>query len=183
MILVGASIGGAAAVDFALAYPHLVSKLILLGPQLFTDKPASSLMTSFPVAAAAGVELLRSHWLRRIAMNMAYRDKRFKSEDVLHIGRLHCYTEGWKQATMRFIMEEGYCLSRRIAELQCDVLVLWGEYDRVLPKGDMKKFQTAFGDEAVVVVKDSGHCPHVEQSQTVMEHISEFIKKKSEDSL
>lgn len=180
IVLVGASIGGAAAVDFALAYPHLVSKLILLGPQLFTDKPASSLMTSFPAAAAAGVELLRSRWLRRIAVNLAYRDERFKSEDVLHIGRLHCYTEGWKQAAMRFVMGEGYCLSRRIEELQCDVLILWGEHDRVLPKGDVKKFQAALGDEAVVIVQDSGHCPHVEQPQIVMEHVDEFIKRKSE---
>lgn len=181
MVLVGASIGGAAAVDFALAYPHRVSRLVLLDPQLFTDKPASSFLSTFPAAAAAGAEVLRSRWLRRMAVNMAYRDDRFKSEDVLSIGALHCYTDGWKEAAIRFIQGEGYCLSRRVTELQCEALVLWGQFDRVLPKGDVKKLQAALGDEAVLVVKDSGHSPHIERPQIVMEHIAEFIKREDRE--
>ena len=37
MLLLGASLGSAAAVDFALAYPEAVAALVLVSPQCYTD--------------------------------------------------------------------------------------------------------------------------------------------------
>lgn len=176
MVLVGASIGGAAAIDFALAYPHRVSKLILLDPQAFVDKPASRFMQLIPAMASLGAEVLRSDWLRRTAINIAYHDDKFKCDDVLRIGGLHCRTPGWKEAAINLIQEEGYCLSDRVAQIECPTLVLWGEFDRVLQKEDASRFRQLPAVTNFEFVKDCGHSPHIERPDIVSDRLLKFLE-------
>ena len=53
-------------------------------------------------------EILRSSWLRWVAVLASYRDKSFRSSDVLNIGGLHTKTDGWLNAAVDFIRREGY---------------------------------------------------------------------------
>ena len=85
IVLVGASLGGAVAVDFALHHPEAVRGLVLVDAQLFTEGTPS--LPSF--LEDAGLNLLRSSWLRNMANQMAYADKqRCATEDALRCGRL-----------------------------------------------------------------------------------------------
>lgn len=64
IILIGASISGAVALDFALAYPSLVKKLVLLDPQVFIDGLGP--MSSAPVwLTKLLVRLLQTEWIRK----------------------------------------------------------------------------------------------------------------------
>lgn len=175
MVLVGASVGGAVAIDFALRYPERVQALALLAPQAFTDKPASTLMQTFPIIASLGADVLRSDWLRNQAVQLAYESKRLKCRDTLRIGGLHCKSEGWKEAAVDFIKGAGYCLSNKVQDIKCPTLVLWGENDRVLPKGDSQKCLDNIHNCKLEIVKDSGHSPHIEKPSQVTRHILNFL--------
>ncbi|KAI0561273.1 hydrolase/acyltransferase [Gracilaria domingensis] len=178
LILIGASLGGAIAIDFALSFPDLVQGMVLLSPQAFVDKPSSPVM-SIGGLASMGAEVLRSRWLRRMAGEMSYENPDLrKSEEVLKIGGLHCQRPGWKEAAVDFIKGEGYCLSSRVREVTCPTLVMWGEQDRVLPKKNAKRFVEEMANCRLKYVENCGHCPHIEKPSLVTDNILEFARSE-----
>lgn len=67
MVLVGGSLGGAIALDFALEYPQAVEKIVLIDAQGFIDGIGP--MASLPrPLAAAGVWVLRTEQLRMVSV-------------------------------------------------------------------------------------------------------------------
>lgn len=176
LVLVGASIGGAVAIDFALAYPHAVKALVLIAAQAFQDKPASKFLTAFPFLASLGAEVLRSDWLRRMAVKLSYESEELKCTDSLRIGGLHCNTDGWKEAAVNFIQQEGYCVSDRVSCISCPTLVLWGSNDRVLGDSALPhKFLETITDCELQFVQDSGHSPHIEKPEFVTRQVANFV--------
>jgi pimeloyl-ACP methyl ester carboxylesterase len=184
IVLAGASIGGGAAVDFALAHPKEVQALVLIGGQTYLDKPASSLM-SIPVLgdaiATVGATVLRSRWLRKIAVYLSYHDPVLRmSEEIARIGGLHTTTPGWLEANSSFIKSEGYCVSERVARLRLPSLVIYGEEDRILPSDETAT--RLFGDlggpdlVTVVPVPDAGHSPHIETPTSVAWALADFVR-------
>lgn len=183
--LVGASIGGAIAIDFALEHPHLVDGLVLVDAQAYQDRPRSGLLNALPVLASVGADVLRSTWLRRMALNMSYEDRAFCSEDALKMGALHVETDGWKAAAVDFILAEGYCVSGRVKEVEAPTLVLWGRGDRILPVENAQRFAEDIPGATVTIIDECGHSPHIEKAAIVAEYILDFLEKRvvSSDAL
>ncbi|PXF41491.1 putative hydrolase YugF [Gracilariopsis chorda] len=176
LVLVGASLGGAIAIDFALNFPKLVQGMVLLSPQAFTDKRSSPVMQLNGIAGM-GAEVLRSNWLRRLAMKMSYENEEMRSsDDILKIGGLHCQKPGWKEAAVDFIKGEGYCISTRVRQVNCPTLVLWGEQDRVLPKKNAQRFVEEMATCRLQYVENCGHSPHIEKPSLVTDNILQFVR-------
>lgn len=178
LIMVGASLGGAIVIDFALNYPESVQSLILLAPQAFTDKRSSPFM-QIGGLAGIGAEILRSKWLRQVAVEMSYESQQLrKSRDILRIGGLHCQKQGWKEANVDFIKREGYCISKRVREVKCPTLVMWGKQDRVLPKDNAQRFVQEIENCNLEIIEDCGHSPHIEKASLVTANILNFVGKE-----
>lgn len=174
VFIIGASIGGAVAVDYALDAERQVDGLVLINAQIFADRPKSSL-SNFPGVASLGAKVLRSDWLRRIAIDMSYHSPQFKQDDVLRIGGLHCRQPGWTEATEDMLRNEGYCLKQRVDQIQTPTLALWGQHDRVLPKQDASLFQQTIRNCRFQYIQESGHSPHIENPTVVADAILEFV--------
>lgn len=65
MVLVGSSLGGAIALDFAHEHPEAVEKLVLISAQGFIDGLGAKASLPRPLAAA-GVWLLKTQHLRKV---------------------------------------------------------------------------------------------------------------------
>jgi len=88
VVLAGASLGGAAAIEFAAAHPHAVAGMVLIDAQGFVD--GVGMLSKLPdPLARLGIQILKSRPLRRMANDMSYADPRFATEDAMRIGRLH----------------------------------------------------------------------------------------------
>jgi pimeloyl-ACP methyl ester carboxylesterase len=126
MALVGASLGGAVALDFALTYPEAVDRLILIDGQGFIDGIGPMASLPRPVAAA-GVWVLRTKALRMAANKMAYHDPAFATEDAMRVGRLHTHLGGWSDANVAWMRGGGYSLSARLSGVRQPVrsFCLW----------------------------------------------------------
>lgn len=181
MILAGTSIGGTIAADYALAYPQAVQKLILICAQGFISG-----VSPLPrPLAILGVQVLSMVWLRDKANQMAYVDKaKFATEDAWRIGRLSTHLPGWLEANVAFIQSGGFNMSEeRIKQLSPPVLLLWGEGDEILSPTLATKWQTALGPSRCTFnwIPSSGHSPHLEQSQVVIQHMLKFLAADQKD--
>ena len=174
MILVGASMGGAAAIDFALTYPDAVQKLVLIDSAGFARGPAIARFL-FPPLGELAANFLRSPGVRRKVSLQAYYDASFASPDALLCAALHLKSPNWQQAIIAFTRSGGYnFLVDKIAAIDQSTLVLWGDSDRILGTQDAAKFHQAIVHSKLVWVESCGHVPHLEKPQFTAEQILAF---------
>ncbi len=182
-ILVGASMGGAAAIDFALTYPEAVAGLVLVDSAGFAAGPAMGKFMVHPLDQWA-TAFLRNPRVRRNISRQAYSNKSFVTADAELCAALHLQCPGWREALIAFTKSGGYnFLSQRIGDIACPTLVLWGEQDKILGTKDAPRFQRTIPHCQLVWVPDCGHVPHLEQPDATAEAIVQFGKQFHPQSL
>ncbi|MDH6061359.1 alpha/beta hydrolase [Chrysosporum bergii ANA360D] len=176
VILVGASMGGAAAIDFTLSYPEVVQKLVLIDSAGLTGgSPLSKFMFS-PLDSWAA-NFLRNPNVRRRISRTAYKNKLLASVDAQLCAGLHLGMPNWSQALIAFTKSGGYSAFKpqQLGGITQPTLILWGDTDQILGTRDAKKFNQSMPHSTLVWIKDSGHVPHLEQPQITAQHILEFL--------
>ncbi|KAG2454922.1 hypothetical protein HYH02_000751 [Chlamydomonas schloesseri] len=174
VVLVGASLGGAMALDFAVAYPEVVDKLVLIDAQGFIDGIGPMATAPRPLLWL-GVKLLQSVPLRQAANKMAYFDKaRYATEDAMRIGRLHTHLPGWEDANIAWMRSGGYAISSKIGQVQQEVLVMWGRNDEILEPSYAGRFESTLPNCRLRWVEQCGHCAHLEQPELAAAEILAF---------
>ncbi len=176
VVLVGASMGGAAAIDFALTYPQAVDRLVLLDSAGFAKGgPETKLMV--PPLDWIATEILRNSWVRNRISQLAYCDRNFASADAATCAALHLECEGWRRATIAFTKSGGFTfLADRIRHVSAKTLAIWGEDDRILGTKDAEKFEREIADCQLVWIPHCGHVPHLENPKQTAELILTFIQ-------
>lgn len=181
VILVGASMGGAAAIDFTLSYPESVKKLVLLDSAGYTAPPSIGKFM-FPSVGYLATSFLSNPKIRQKISINAYHDRSFASLDAQLCAALHLKSQGWHQALIAFTKSGGYSsFGEKLSEIKQPTLILWGESDRILGTGDAYKFKEAIAQSQLIWLKDCGHVPHLEQPQMTAKHILEFRDDGSTD--
>ena len=180
MVLVGASMGGAAAIDFALTYPEAVKQLILIDSAGFAAGPEVGKFLIPPLGYLA-TEFLRRPGVRRRVSLQAYADPRFVTADAELCAALHLQSSGWQQALIAFTKSNGYnFLAKKIAHITQPTLIIWGDRDRILGIADAEKFTAALPHSQIVWVPNCGHVPHLEKPEITSEAILAFIGSSSD---
>ncbi|CAM9275757.1 unnamed protein product [Discosporangium mesarthrocarpum] len=177
MTLVGASLGGAIALDFTHEYPEAVKKLVLIDAQGFIEGSGPGASLPGPLAKL-GINVLGSKPLRSLANQMSYKNKELATEDAVRIGRLHVLCDGWAEASLKFMNSGGYNVSSKVPEIETETLVLWGRQDRILdPNLYAQRFQDEMPNAKLVWVEECGHVPHLEQPDMAASAIMSFVKE------
>lgn len=175
MVLAGASMGGAAAIDFTLDFPEAVEKLVLLDSAGFAAGPAMGKFMVPPLDSWA-TAFLKSPGVRRRISQQAYCDRTFVTPDAELCAALHLQMPNWKEALIAFTKSGGYnFLSNRIQEIQLPTLIVWGERDKILGTKDAKRFEQTITNSQLVWIAECGHVPHLEKPRNTAEAIMAFI--------
>jgi pimeloyl-ACP methyl ester carboxylesterase len=165
VVLVGASMGGAAAIDFALTYPDAVAGLVLIDAAGFAAGPAMGNLMVPPLDSWA-TAFLRNPRVRRNISCQAYFDKSFVTPDAELCAALHLACPRWKEALIAFTKSGGYnFLTPKIPTIACPTLVIWGEQDKILGIKDARRFERAIAGSQLVWIPQCGHVPHLEKPQ------------------
>jgi pimeloyl-ACP methyl ester carboxylesterase len=174
VILVGASMGGAAAIDFTLTYPEAVEKLVLLDSAGIAGGSSLSKFM-FPPLGYLATEFLRSLKVRNRITKSAYKNPELATEDALFCGALHLDMPHWSQALIAFTKSGGYgSFKNQLSQIQQPTLILWGDSDKILGIKDAPIFEKLIPNSKLVWVKDCGHLPHLEQPQITAREILGF---------
>jgi pimeloyl-ACP methyl ester carboxylesterase len=176
VILVGASMGGAAALDFALAYPDAVKTLILIDSAGYTVGPNLGHWLIPPLGFWA-TEFLRNPNVRRRISEQAYCDRRWASADALCCASLHLNQPRWREALISFTQSGGYrSFKQQLPDLVCPTLIIWGDRDRILGTTDAAAFHQGIPHSKLLWVNDCGHVPHLEQPDQTAQAILDFCQ-------
>lgn len=172
--LVGASLGGAVAIDFALA--NSLDRLGLIAPQCLSDGTPD--VPRF--LARAGVKVLASWPLRAAANRLAYFDKALATDDAIRVGRLHCDRSGWEDDQVDWLLGKGYAVSSRLADLQVNRLACyWGAKDEILPPDDaIPRLEGLFPRDTTKfsLYDECGHVPHLEKPQALVGDLAYLLE-------
>jgi len=174
VILVGASMGGATAIDFTLTYPDIVEKLVLLDSAGLAHQPLGGKLM-FPPLDYLATAFLRNPKVRQSISTAAYYDKSLANLDAQICAALHLECPGWSQSLIAFTKSGGYgSFASKLHQIKQPTLIIWGENDKILGIKDAEKFKKAIALSSLIWIKNCGHVPHLEQPQITAENILTF---------
>jgi pimeloyl-ACP methyl ester carboxylesterase len=178
VILVGASMGGATAIDFTLTYPEAVEQLVLLDSAGLANAPMTGKLM-FPPLDYWATEFLRSPKVRHNISRAAYHDKSFASEDARICAALHLNCPRWREALIAFTKSGGYGnFAAQLSQIAADTLILWGKSDRILGVKAATQFEKLLPNSKLVWIENCGHVPHLEKPQITATEILNFAPAK-----
>jgi pimeloyl-ACP methyl ester carboxylesterase len=176
VVLVGASMGGAAAIDFALTYPEAIDRLVLLDSAGLAAGPAMGKLM-FPPLDRWATAFLKNPGVRRRISRQAYADKSFVTLDAETCAALHLDCDNWSEALIAFTKSGGYnFLSKRIAEITAPTLVIWGRQDKILGTKDATRFESALPNGTLTWIEDCGHVPHLEKPAETAATLQQWLQ-------
>lgn len=170
--LVGASLGGAVAIDLALHYPDWVRSLVLIDSVGFSGSFPLGQFLPTPLIEL-GAEWLR--WRKWAALTVAAHLPISPATliDAVRCSLVHQEMPGWKQALTSFTQSGGYSGlgEAAIAQIRHPTLILWGAADDVLGTDDAARFQRAIAGSQLAWIPQAGHVPHLDQPPRVATHL------------
>ncbi len=165
MTLVGASMGGAAALDFALTYPEIVKQLVLLDSAGFAKAPILAKYMMPPLSDWA-TNFLRSPNVRRGVSLRAYANSAFVTADAEYCAALHLQMPNWSEGLAMFTRSGGYGFLRdRISQISTPTQIIWGRQDRILGTKDAARFEKTIVNSTLYWLDSCGHVPHLEKPE------------------
>jgi pimeloyl-ACP methyl ester carboxylesterase len=177
IVLVGASMGGATAIDFALTYPDAVSHLILIDSAGLTQPPLSANLM-FPPFDGWATAFLRNLKVRQAISRAAYCNKSFASDDARTCAALHLACPRWGDALVAFTKSGGYgSFAPYLPQLTQPTLILWGERDRILGTKAAHQFQRLIPHSQLTWIPQAGHVPHLEKPILTAEAIAPWLQR------
>jgi pimeloyl-ACP methyl ester carboxylesterase len=178
VILVGASMGGATAIDFTLTYPEAVEKLVLLDSAGLVNPPTIGKLM-FPPLDYWATEFLRNPKVRHNISRAAYHDKSFATQDAQICAALHLNCSRWRETLIAFTKSGGYGnFAAQLSQIDRDTLILWGKSDRILGLKAATQFEKLLTYSKLVWIDNCGHVPHLEKPQITAAEILHFAPTK-----
>jgi proline iminopeptidase len=182
--LLGHSFGGIVALNFALAYPDVLTHLILVCSPTshdFIDEVEAALPDYLDAEALSELSSLQDsepsdHVIRRSLELLApvyFRDPGRVSELGLDSVRFGPQTQVvWDSL-------EGFDLRPRLSEIQVPTLVIAGAYDRSVNPERAREAADALPQGKLVVMEGSGHYPFIEEPESFLSAVLEFLGFKA----
>lgn len=165
--LVGFSLGGWIAAEFAVTYPDRLQALVLLNAAgLHLD---AALMPD--LAALKGEELSRTIF-HDPAAAQAYFEARKRPRE-----RLKLYGAMTTAALLAWNPWFNPRLPRRLRRIQAPTLALWAEHDRLIPPAYGEAYRSAISGAWLEILPDCGHMAPVERPEAVARAVCSFLSR------
>ncbi|WP_320677080.1 alpha/beta hydrolase [Prochlorococcus sp. MIT 1300] len=160
--VIGASMGGALAMEVARRFPERINRLMLLSPAGLTGSPKPIPQPLNKI----GVWFLGQPCVRKRLCRQAFADpNRSVGKQEEQIASLHLSVPNWAESLAEFARSGGLAnLGEPIPKQP--IKIIWGANDRILTQQQKKEVFQLLGN-CVEEVNDCGHLPHLDQPNIV----------------
>lgn len=168
--LMGNSMGGWIAASFALQFPAMVDKLVLLD--------AAGLWGN-TVALPIDLRLSTRQHLRQV-FEFLFHDKSLVTDDLValayrqHLERGDGYTI---HNLLQHLPDGREWLDKNIAALKLPTLIVWGEQDAMIPVATAQNFHSLIANSQLEVIPECGHLPALEKPAELVRHVLTFLDR------
>jgi pimeloyl-ACP methyl ester carboxylesterase len=181
-VLVGNSLGGSIAWNFAIKYPNMVKKLVLVDAAGFST-PSKERPLAFRIAEVPVLNQLVKYVTPRLIIERSilnvYGDKRKVTDSLVNRYFELSLHEGNREAFLaRMSMKLSSSNAQLIKTITVPTLILWGEEDRLIPIESAYKFADALPNDSLVIFKGIGHVPMEEAPELTAKVMQDFLKNK-----
>ncbi|WP_062350323.1 alpha/beta fold hydrolase [Bacillus kwashiorkori] len=178
-ILVGHSMGGQICLYMAKNWPQQFPTLILLSCSAYLKKAKQSLRMScyLPFSYLLVKQLLKRSGLQKNLESVVY-DQQLINDEMVK-GYLQPFIESNEifQGLTKFIRDrEGDLSSDVLQKIQSHCLLIWGEFDKIIPLSSGKRMAQELPNAKLIVLKNTGHLVPEEKPEATAKHIKQFIK-------
>lgn len=168
--VIGASMGGAVAVELARRQPDTIRALLLLAPAGLTGRP----MPVPPLLDRLGAWFLGRPGVRRGLCRQAFADPDGQvGPPEEQIASLHLQCPGWAEALAAFARSGGFAGCGAPLPPQ-PLHVIWGADDRIL-RSPLKQAAETLLQHPAETFEACGHLPHIDQPQRVADRCLELL--------
>ena len=179
-ILAGSSLGGNIAWRFTIENSEMVNKLILISAAGYPMK-SKSIPLAFKIAQIPIIQniftFITPKFIAKASVENVYKDKT-KVDEVL-VDRYFELTlrEGNRQAFVdRFKVKSDTISHKKIKLIKQKTLILWGEYDKLIPSEMAYLFHNDLPNDTLVILKNVGHVPMEESPIESLRPVIEFLR-------
>jgi pimeloyl-ACP methyl ester carboxylesterase len=186
--IIGQSLGGGIAMQFAYQYPEACDRLVLV------DSGGLGREVSWMLRALAlpGAELVMPVLFPRFAKDWGDTVARFLHDRGIRSGRA---SESWRayasltdaenrQAfirTVRAVIDPGgqsvSAVDRLYLTAEMPTLIVWGNQDRIIPVAHAHAAHEAMPQSQLVIMEGVGHFPHVEEPVQFARTVAAFMRE------
>jgi pimeloyl-ACP methyl ester carboxylesterase len=187
VVVVGHSMGGFTAAEFAIQYPPRVERLVLQAaagissnnteraPMLAGARVVGAVMAR----AAAQSRLFASRpRLRHIALATVVRHPSRIPADMAWELISHSGREGFLPALKAIL---SYDFRERLSQISAPTLVITGSDDMLVPADDADEYVRVIPDARKVFFDDTGHTPMIERPETFNDCVVKFLGREADE--
>ncbi len=169
--IIGSSLGGQIAVEFAIRYPTILNKLILISPAGTTPysfKYTNELLLYINIFDAKDKEELRN---KLIGLGKV-------SEDYLNFMYDYIRMENTKEAFLSALKHSANAprLYTRINNIRAPIMIIWGKEDKIIPVKYSKSFIETKNCR-LILLENCGHRAHYEKPEIFNKLVINFLKE------
>ena len=167
--LIGASMGGALALELARQNPKKVNKLLLLSPAGLSGKNAN---IPWPLNHL-GAFFLKQPFVRKGLCRQAFAEpKNSVGPAEEQIASIHLKVPGWQSSLANFAAEGGVS-GCGLPKPSQPLKIILGKHDRIIPKNEKDETNRTYNSN-IEIANNSGHLPHLEEPKLVAQSWENF---------
>ena len=176
-ILIGHSMGGRIAWNFASEYPDRVKRLILLAPDGF-PVPGQAIGTK-PYDAGPIANLIK-YFMPKFLVKKSL-EPAFFDPSVMNDNLLERYYDLLRAPTVRDAILERMKQTinsdpvPKLKKITASTLLLWGESDRMIPCSNSADYRRVLAFSQSIIMPKASHLLQEENAQISLAHVLEFI--------
>ena len=182
--LVGSSYGGTLAVRTAVEYKERVAGLILVDPAVFVSESMPGWLVGSPQLNNIGPLFARSMGSGTSFYENCYADSSFFTGKRMEDSMIMTEVRDWDFALWQYLKawaEISFDFESSIPEIEIPALIISGTEDKVVPAEDSRKLNDLLPDSTLHFIPDTGHMPHEESPDKVLEIVLPWIDKVTAD--
>ena len=166
--IVASSLGGKVAVEFAVRYPELVSRLVLLCPSGMGDEEKLPIMDG-----------VRKNDMYTVVKSVFHRP-RFIDRDIVKYYKQQHASRKWKMGLLRTVRGTlEYTVRAQMKNIQAPTLLVSGQQDQICDPKTAEEAAKELVSGHFLSIPNCGHAPQIEKHWLINRLVVHFLTAKS----